>query len=498
MKQHNRMMKYNRYFVAAMLGLLTLSWSGCEDSVVNLTPQSELTEANYFKQANQINDAVVGIYSHYQSKLPNDWHLKEFPTDHLHISTYRFITGLNAVGELAFEPSNPIFSSFWQNNYNGIYRANSVLANLDNPQDYQGSEKQQYEGEAKFMRALYYFDLVRAFGGVPEVTSKISVNESMEIPRSSEEEIYSLIISDLEQAIELLPRPENTDLGRANKGAAAALLGKVYVYRENYSEALNYLESVADYGFQLEENYADLFTIEGSGDNDEFIFQMNYIENIEGNPLSSDFVPYDGAAGITSSGGEVALLSWSVHKLFEEEDSRKDVTVNEYWAHPSSPDQEEWYPFVGKYAVPHPPNSSGLDLPVLRYGDTVLLMAEANYFEGNITQALENLNSIRERAFGDASHNYTLADISTEEQFMDKLMLERQLELAFENQRWFDLVRTGRFMEALQEHERNYNPETGQATTVTYDVQPHQARFPIPQHEINQANPGVLEQNEGY
>ncbi len=494
---YNNMMNYNRYIILGLL-LMMFAWSACDDHVVNLTPESTLTEADFFHTAGQIENAVIGIYSHYQSKLPNDWHLKEFPTDHLHISTYRFVTGLNPVGQLDFHPQNAIFANFWQNNYNGIYRTNSVLDNIDNPEDYTGNQRQQFEGEAKFMRALYYFDLVRAFGGVPEITSRVSVDESMETPRATEEQIYNLIINDLEDAIDLLPLPGNTLQGRANEAAATALLGKVYIYLEEWDTALGYLEQVAGYGYELEEDFGHMFTIDGSGNNSEFIFQMNYIELIQGQSLSSDFVPYDGAAGITPSGNEVALLSWSLHKLFDEEDSRRDVTVKEFWAHPDNPDEEQWYPFVNKFAVEHPSNSSGLDLNVIRYADIVLLKAEALYNLDRTEEGLAQINRIRNRAFGDDSHNYDMADINGETSFMDLLMLERQLELAFENERWFDLVRTGRFIEDLQEHERSFNPADGTAVTVTYDIQPHQRYFPIPQHEIDQTNPGVLEQNDGY
>lgn len=490
---YNKTLKYSRGYFTVVTLLLALSLAAC-DSVTDLTPQSELTEANYFRTAEDIDNAVVGIYAHYASKLPADWYLMEFPTDHLHISEYRSVAGLNSLGNLDFDPANSRFSSFWQNAYNGIFRANSVLDNIDNPEDYRGGQRAQLEAEAKFMRALYYFDLVRGFGGVPLVTTRLTVEESQNTGRASESEIYSQIITDLEDAIDGLPAPDNISAGRANVAAAHALLGKVHVYLEDWSNALTHLERVDDYGYELEEDFATLFSLEGASNNNEFIFQMNYIENVVGHSLCAAFVPYQGAEGINDAGREDALISWSLHKKFEEEDSRKDVTVTEYWKNPASDEDEEWYPYASKFAIPYPDRSScGLTLPVLRYADVVLLRAEALYHSGSETEALAELNRVRERAFGDDSHNY--ADASN---FMDKLMEERQLELAFENERWFDLVRTGRFMDELAVHERIYNPSTGEGTTVNYDVQPYKARWPIPQHEIDQALPGVLEQNEGY
>lgn len=488
-------MRYSKCFTAALL-LLALSVGACHDSVVDLQPESELTEANFFETRDQIENAVLGVYSHYQDKLPQDYYLMEFPSDHLHISEYRLIEGLQPIGNLNFDPGNDRFTSFWQNSYNGIYRANSVLDNIDVPDDYLGNERAQFEGEAKFMRALYYFDLVRAFGGVPEITSRVSIDEARSTPRASEEEIYGLIISDLEDAIDMLPTPGEATVGRASVAAASALLGKVYVYQEQWNDALTHLNRVDDFGYELEDDFATLFTVDGSEDNSEFIFQMPYVENVDGHTLSTHFVPYSGAEGIVGSGDEVALPSWALHKKFEDEDSRKDVTINEEWQNPGS-DEVEWYPFVGKYAVPHLFRTSGLDLPVIRYAEVLLLRAEALHRSGSDADALNELNRLRERAFGDDSHNYSSAGEGGTS-LMDKIMLERQLELAYENERWFDLVRTGRFLEVMQVHEREYIPSSGTVTTSTYDVAEYKARFPIPQHEIDQADSGVLEQNPGY
>lgn len=137
-------------------------------------------------------------------------------------------------------------------------------------------------------------------------------------------------------------------------------------------------------------------------------------------------------------------------------------------------------------------------MPVLRLADMVLLYSEALYQLGDQETALAQLNSIRERAFGDSDHNYTLVDIATPELFMDKLLLERRLELAVENNRWFDLVRTGRFTTALTQLESEYNPSTEQAVIQNLNAQAYMKYFPIPYEQIQLAAPGVMEQNEGY
>src|SRR5690606_18122200 len=110
--------------------------------------------------------------------------------------------------------------------------------------------------------------------------------------------------------------------------------------------------------------------------------------------------------------------------------------------------------------------------------------------------ALLELNKVRQRAFGDTAHNYALADIPTAEVFMDKLLLERRLELAVENNRWFDLVRTGRFTSVLTTIQGEYNPSTDKAVMIPLNAQPYMKYFPIPYEQIQLAGSGVLVQNE--
>src|SRR5690606_31343211 len=131
-------------------------------------------------------------------------------------------------------------------------------------------------------------------------------------------------------------------------------------------------------------------------------------------------------------------------------------------------------------------------------GDMILLYAEALYHSGDQPGALTQINRVRERAFGNASHNYALSDIATQETFLDKLLLERRLELAVENNRWFDLVRTGRFTSVLTTSDGEYNPSTGVAVRIPVNAQSYMKYVPIPWEQINLAKPGVLPQNDGY
>jgi SusD family. len=481
--------------------LLVSSFSllgGC-NNMLELTPDSELTEVNFFKTAADMDGAVLGIYNNYQRRFPRDWTIAEMLSDNTYRTGYFNIGGIDELNNLSITSENPLFASFWQDCYQGVFRANSVLFYIDNPTDYAENQREQLAGEALFMRALLYFDLVKRFGGVPLVTTKLSVEETYTVPRADESEVYGQIVTDLEQAIDFLPLKVEMPGGRASREAAIALLAKVYVYLKDWNNAKTYLDMTAEAGFDLEPDYSSLWSLSHEGNN-EVIFSMKYLDGENGHPLSTDFLPYFGVTGIASRGNENIFPTWSLYKLYEDGDTRKDETITPFWKSPNSPpaDPAVWYPFVSKFAVQHTPNASGLDLPVLRYADLILLKAEVLYYLGQPELALAELNRVRRRAFGNDEHGYTMADISTEEAFVDKLLLERRLELAFENERWFDLVRTGRYMTELQKIERYYNPSDGSIQVVELAPEQHYRHMPIPRSQIDLVGSDVLWQNEGY
>ena len=226
---------------------------------------------------------------------------------------------------------------------------------------------------------------------------------------------------------------------------------------------------------------------------------MNYLDGTNGHALSTTFLPNSGVIGVVSRGGDFALPSWSLHKKYETEDTRKAATIAEWWVAPTTPNEPAiWSPYVNKYAVPHSFNSSGLDLPVLRFADVVLMRAEILYRTNDPQGALRQLNLIRQRAFGNSDHDYALADISSPEDFVNVLMLERQLEFAFENERWFDLKRFNKLEEVMVREERFFNYATQTPVVVNLNPSAYMKLFPIPQRQIEQSAPNVLTQNPGY
>lgn len=493
---------YKNKFNIVLLLFLGFFFGSCEKKLLNPVPESILTTVNAFNTAKDLDLAVLGVYNSLQSRVPKDFELMEVPSGNVWVEYFATAPGIDEISTLSVSSQNNKLNSFWKNTYNGIFRANTVLANIDKPTDYAASKKEQLTGEAKFLRAMFYFDLVRIFGGVPAITDIITAEQSRNIGRATEQEIYDLIVKDLQDAVNTLPSTAQTTWGRASKGAAVALLSKVYVYLKDWDNAKKYLDELfsGEFSYGLVTHYADLFKI-ATEKNNEAIFSVAYAAGTNGQSLTYDLAPLGGTYQIITNGNRVLRPTWDLRKSFEEGDSRFPVTIQEDWYpfayRPGDP--ALFFPYVNKWLVPSSdPTSSGLDIPLLRLADLILLNAETLYHLNKPDLALGEINKVRERAFGNATHNYQLSDIATEETFYDKLLLERRLELAIENDRWFDLVRTGRYTSVIQNIEGEYISTTGGAVIMPMRAQTYMKYFPIPFEQIQLAAPGVLQQNDGY
>jgi len=489
--------KLYKIWILVMAGAL----GACHEELLNPVPESVLTNVNAFNKASDMNLAVLGVYATYQDRIPSDYELWEMPSDNMYAFYFGATPGIEEITVLQVNPENPKINDFWKRNYNGIFRANSVLANIEKPTDYAAGQKDQLIGEAKFMRATYYFDLVRTFGGVPAITTVVTAEQARGISKATENEIYQIIIDDLKDAVTKLPLPAAIAKGRASKAAASALLAKVYVYRENWTEAKPLLEDVLNnYNYGLVSNYGSLFEV-ATENNSEVVFGIPYVTGTDGQNLTYALSPIYGIHGVINNGNRVGRPTWDLHTAFEPGDSRFDVTISEYQLtfDSKATDAPFWFPYFNKWIVPSPnPTSSALDIPIIRYADVVLLYAETLYNLNDPDGALTQINRVRARAFGNTDHNYVLADIPNDDAFLDVLLLERRLEFVAENQRWFDLVRTGRYMTELAEYDGEYNDGSGEAMKITVDVKPHKKYFPIPWEQIELSEDGVLKQNDGY
>ena len=483
--------------------IMTIILGACHKELLEPVPESTLTTSNFYKTAKDMNMAVLGIYGRLQYRKgriyedDKDRTFMEIPSDNIYFGTwaapYRDIDNW----EMLSNSSGVEF--FWIQSYNGIFLANNVLENINTPTNYGTGEKEQYIGEAKFMRALFYFDLVRVYGGVPLINKPVTIEQCKMIPRASEEEIYNLIVEDLNDAVSQLPE-QSIASGRTSRAAAIGLLAKVYVYRNDWTNAKTNLERLfSEYSYSLEANVKDVIL---KPKNNELIFVVAYTSGTYGQFLTRDYLPYTGVYGVMQNGGNVCV-SWDLIKRFHPADSRKEAWIQELWKpyNAKPEDQPIFWPYGIKYFDPAKVNVSssvgvGIDLPVLRLGDMILLYAETLYELNQHDEALVQLNRIRERAFKGTGHNYTLADIPTREDWIQLLFLERRLELCFEHDRWFDLVRSGLYMD-LNEYE-TYNDGAGTILVKKLEPKPWKKYFPIPQAQIDLYPSGFLIQNEGY
>ena len=494
------------YYINILAFILVTGLAGsCRKGLLNPVPESILTDANAFNTAKGIDLAVVGTYNVLQAMASTNYELMEMPSGDMYGELFSGTPGINQIALLTTDADNPRINSFWKSCYSGIFRANTVLDKIDVPTDYLADQKTQLTGEAKFLRAYFYFDLVRIFGAVPVITSVLSIDESKKVGRSGEALVYGQIVNDLGDAVNALPPASKIAWGRASKGAAVALLAKVYVYMQDWENAKKYLDELfsGEFSYSLVSNYADLFQI-ATEKNSEAILSMPYVEGTNGSTLATAFAPLQGISGVVSNGNadNYGMPAWNLRKDFLEEDTRLPVTIKEYFkpftSQPADP--PKWLPYFSKFVIPSLYGSSGLDVPLLRLADMVLLNAETLYNLNKPDLALVELNRVRERAFTNSSHNYTLSDISSKETFYDKLLLERHLELAAENNRWFDLVRTGRFITELGNgFPGPYSSPSGDnQVIISMHAKPYNKVFPIPNEQIQLTDPGVLTQNDGY
>lgn len=397
-------------------------------------------------------------------------------------------TDKKKLDDLTFDASDVSFEDVWKGRYAGIYRANNAIYYLDQVQVEEGL-KNRLVAEAKFLRALWYFDLVRCFGGVPVVLGNIDLNDTETIEqvvfqRKTKEEVYAQIEIDLLDAIANLPQKSEyspNDMGRATKGAAQALLAKAYLYQERWEDAFAMSGEVISSGqYGLLEDYAQVWREVGENGS-ESIFEVQATSALG----ITDYTNVQGPRGTPDLGWGFNSPSENLANAYEAGDVRREATIMFVpsvlwdgfvapgsWTNPRynykayhSSIAETWG--AGK-------GMTGKNLRILKYSDILLIRAEAAFHVGNTGEATDRINEIRERAGLEDLGTVTLQDI----------WKERRLEMAMEHDRWFDIVRTGQGITAMA------------AVGKTFVAGKHEL-FPIPQAQIT-ASGGRLTQNNGY
>jgi hypothetical protein len=487
-----KIMKNTKYLTAIAIALFALLCTSCEDDLI-VEPNDALNEIDFLNNPNNAITLVNGVYNkqlEYEMYSFSWIGITSITSDDADKGSSLSDTGADKhkMDNLTFDATDISFREIWQGRYDGIGRANNALFYLEQlqiPDDL----KKRLIAETKFLRALFYFDLVRCFGGVPVVTVQIDINDSELIDqvvntRKTREETYSQIEIDLLAAIQDLPLKGQygpNDLGRASQGAAQALLAKVYLYQNKMPEAFEMSGTVIGSGqYGLLANYEDVWREVGEN-------TVESIYEIQGSPGNSvrAYSYVQAPRGTPDLGWGFNTPSLSLTNSYEPNDTRKAATIlfsnmNLWDGFPSSPGwsnprynyksyhssiQESWN---GDREVP------GKNIRILKYSDILLIRAEAALSIGNTSEALEKLNMLRVRAGLEELTGIT----------MDEVLKERRLEMAMEHERWFDLVRTGKALSAMTANGKTYVPGKHEV-------------FPIPQNEIILSG-GLLMQNAGY
>jgi len=468
----------------SFLFVLAFLLASCSEEFLDPIPTSAISGASYFTTEAQLETAVINMYDGIQgvnSTSSNDNHSiqVEFYLTEMRSDNTRTKASEGEAAQFenySIESTNGIVDDYYRSCYDIIYRANTVLENLDVAS---GANATLFEAEAKFVRAYAHFNLVRLFGDIPMIDKLVKVSESdIQYNRVAQSAVYDFIVSDLQTAVNGL---ENNSINRASKAAAQALLAKVYLTRgSNYADAQALCESIVSSGaFSLEPNFKDIFYTEG---NNEVIFAIGYESdnvndsqnfsaewlNAVGRSSGVNYVTAEARTAFDNFGGDRSAYSY-----------RQDALQPlQYQVVKYLPDGDE---DLGIDAVSSDPTSAGNDWIVLRYADVLLMHVEA-IMAGNSTTnastAISSFQAVRDRA------GLTTAVTSISKQ---ELMDERRVELAFENHRFFDLVRFGAAQEVLS----SFSADNSYGFSAT------DLLLPIPQREINLSN-GALTQNPGY
>ncbi len=471
---------------------------GCEDKYLNLSPISEISTENFYQNESDFNSAINAAYNSLQSLNEINWKMQEVRSDNAF--AHREEAGWD-IDNFEVSPTDVNVTEFYQLSYNGILRTNIILDKIDGVEINQ-SKKDGIIGQAKFIRGLIYFDLVRLFGDVPLINNVVTLSESYEIERTPVATVYESIIRDFTDAANLLPEiyENSADIGRATRGAANGILAKVYLTNGNLQDAKTALEEViGSTKYSLLPAYSDIWAINNQNSS-EIVFAIQYSDGMgNGNRFNYIFAPLTQGADINPGTGlGIIRPTADLIRAYEENDSRMSATLSPYEINPNTNDTTN-LAYFRKFLANQQVQDGGQDWPILRYADVILMYSEVLNDLDDLSGAIDQLNLVRSRAFvGLSDKLYDLDMIANKSEMKDIILNERRLELACENHRWFDLLRFGKAEEFLQTEVRREDWRTG-IDLITYNtsMKEFEQLFPIPFDEIELHN-GALSQNTGY
>ncbi len=485
-------------FIVVILSLLAVS---CSKDFLEKAPLDSINTDNYYQTAEDAINAINGAYQPLQ--WPKLYNMRMWTSD---IMAGNSIVGAGGgddgretqdMANFVTATDNAGVLDLFRGPAPGILRCNIVLQKVP-AIDMDEELKNRILGEAHFLRAHYYFIQVRYFGDVPLITAPQVPGDDLRPARTDKSLVYDLITEDLTTAKELLPVKSSyssNDLGRATKGAATGLLAKVYLMLGDWNQVVTLTNEVATLGYRLNENYADNFDVDNEN-SVESLFEVQYSGN-EGEDFwsnenqSSWLSTFQGPrnSGMVAGGWGWNQPTQEFVNSYETGDKRKDVTIfyngcPQFDGHDYDPAYSltgyNLRKFLVTKAVSATFDDSPMNFPVLRYADVLLMKAEALNNLGKTTEAETPLNLVRARA------GLPAVTGKSQKQMKEIILHERRIELAFEGQRWFDLIRVDNGQWGL-----DFLHSIGKLNASEKHL-----LFPIPLKEI-ESNPN-LTQNPGY
>lgn len=459
--------------LAFLLAVIVLP--SCNKEFLDLKPQSSVVVDNFYQTQADFVTAVNGAYASLQNNATygNDYlTLTETRADNV-VDNYPSTNGglKYNIDKFLEGTTNTVVGSAWQAFYNTIYDCNIILDKID-AVAFDATVKNRIKGEARFLRALCYFNLVRLYGKVPLVLKVTTAAEAKTVSRNEITAVYAQIEDDLAFASANLPSSyTGADIGRATSGSAKALLGKVYLTEKKYTQTVTILGDVIQTNaYQLLPRYSDVFST-ANKNNAEVIFAVKFLKGGigQGHPL-----------WIQAQGAIDSVVANGLKSAYSSGDKRRALVNSGKAPGTSIISAVKFFDAIGTG------NDAGNNFIVIRYADVLLMYAEAlnevSYDATGTGDAFKYLNSVRARA-GVAS--LTPAQLPDQASFRNATLQERNLELALEGERWFDLLRSGQAISAL--------------AAVGITVQPYQLLYAVPQTEIDVINnPNNFPQNPGY
>lgn len=473
---------HKRYILPALL----LTFSACNS--LDEHPRSQLVTNEFYTDGAQADAAVVAtyrkLYETGQSLYNSLFQIGvEMATDDYEAGPRARNAHVRAISGLTHDASNDRMEQLWRQSYDAINAANIAIDRIALIADNKITAvlRARLTNEAKFLRALHYFNLVRWFGDVPVVLHepKDLSPEALYVSKSPQSDVYAQIIADLSSA-ENLPAPGQygkNDIGRATSGAAKSLLAKVYLTKQDWANAAAKSKEVIDakwYG--LFDDFEDVFNT-ATKNGKEHIFSAQFLGNAgyQGNSLGSRSAPNE-VPGINGDYADALHKQGKLFESFSDNDTRKAVTFVTEMVSPVDGKTYTFEPHFHKYydlAAVGNQGQSSKNLPIIRYAEVLLIYAEAlNELNGPTAAAYAAIDEVRERAQIGKLAN--VAPALGKAQFRDSVFQERRKELVYEYQRWFDLVRRG----------PDYYIQTLHAAGKTLAA-PRHIRFPTPQRELN-------------